>query len=457
VLGVEGLDGVVATSLLTSGSATLVASLIGIPLASMCSTMKSGYWKSILRVGVRSLYGLPPVVVGVWVYILLSKDGVLADLDWLFTIQGMIFAQSVLVLPLIWGGVWRVFEDVNIKCEDAMKMTGGSSIQILFMRLSLAKRGVMNSIAIGFGRAIAEVGAVLMIGGNIAGQTRVMTTSIVLETSVGNLDSALTLGFILLIMTASIMLFITPFRDFGSMKEIIPEKGSYPKASSFDYAKISGVSYSIDDVVILKEIDLELKGGEVVVILGESGSGKTSLLRAIAGLVEVNGSREGVPSPGPGGCQMVFQESAPLTSFVYKEVGLVNKLHSVGEFTGPLLDSIKMVEKIGAPISSLSGGELQRVMVARAISFSPSLLLLDEFTANLDGGSIIELEKMVERVKGEGGCIVISTHNVLQARRLADRVVVIHQGEIIAFGTIEELEMNDSDVVQSIITGMRSG
>ena len=116
-----------------------------------------------------------------------------------------------------------------------------------------------------------------------------------------------------------------------------------------------------------------------------------------------------------------------------------------------------MNNKIGAPISSLSGGELQRIMVARAISFSPSLLLLDEFTANLDGGSIIELENIVDRVKEEGGCIVVSTHNVLQAKRLADRVVVIHEGKIIAIGTIKELMKDENEIVHSIITGKRSG
>lgn len=451
------LGEVVATSLLTSGSATLVASLIGIPLASLCSSLNPSRVKTGLRIFVRSLYGLPPVVVGVWVYLLLSKQGVLADLDWLFTIQGMIMAQSVLVLPLIWGGVWRAFEDVNRVCSESLKMTGGSSKQILFRRLVLAKKGVLNSIAIGFGRAIAEVGAVLMIGGNIAGQTRVMTTSIVLETSIGNLDTALTLGFILLLLTTLVMLFITPLRDVAPPKNVNFEMSAFPVAKSFGSAELKNVDFVVNGEKILSDINVKLKGGQVLVILGESGSGKTSLLKTMAGLIEVDGERSGFPNPGLDGCQMVFQTSSSLTNYVYQEIGLANNLHSNGDFIASLADSIGMEKKLGSSMDSLSGGELQRVMVARSLAYTPSLWLLDEFTANLDGGSIEKLESLVSRVKSEGGCVVISTHNVIQARRVADEILVLHGGKIIAKGDFASVELIDDEIVKSIIAGQRSG
>jgi len=457
MLGEVGLDEVVMTSLLTSGSATIIASFFGILLASISSSLKPSRAKTGLRIFVRSLYGLPPVVVGVWIYLMLSKQGVLADLDWLFTIQGMVLAQSVLVLPLIWGGVWSAFEEVNRTCSDGLKMTGGNSKQILLQRISLAKRGVLNSIAIGFGRAIAEVGAVLMVGGNIAGQTRVMTTSIVLETSIGNLDTALTLGFILLLITTSVMLFITPLRDVSRPKKVHFEKGDLPIAKKFSGAEMRGVNFSVNGKDILKDVDVEVKGGEILVLLGESGSGKTTLLKSMAGLLEVNGEVVGFPDPGLNGCQMVFQSSAPLTNYVFREIGLADHFHSTGNFIGSLAKEIGMEGNIGAAMDSVSGGEMQRVMVARSLAYSPSLLLLDEFTANLDGNSIERLESLVAKVRNEGAGVVISTHNVLQARRIADRVLIIHDGKIIASGGFEELDSIDDEMIQSIIVGRKSG
>ena len=191
---------VVARTLVTSGSATILAGIVAIGLAIILANSE---WrgKPLLRGVTQALYGLPPVVVGVVVYIALSKDGVLGSLNWLFTIQGMIVAQTILIFPLILGISWTALERVSSEKRDVLRVMNATTKQRILLEIYCARRGITNAVLLGFGRAIAEVGAVLMIGGNIAGKTRVLTTSVVLETSVGRLDVALQLGLILLIIS----------------------------------------------------------------------------------------------------------------------------------------------------------------------------------------------------------------------------------------------------------------
>ncbi|MDP6234010.1 MAG: ABC transporter permease, partial [Candidatus Poseidoniaceae archaeon] len=152
---------IVATTLITSGSATLLASLIGIPLGARCAR-RGGL--NGLRVVVRTLYGLPPVVVGVLVYLMLSNRGPLASLDLLFTVPAMVLAQTLLVLPLVWGGTWSAFDAITRDHREALDLLGLDARRRLRIEVGLVWRGVLNGVALGFGRAIAEVGSVLMVG-----------------------------------------------------------------------------------------------------------------------------------------------------------------------------------------------------------------------------------------------------------------------------------------------------
>ena len=158
-----------------------------------------------LKTLITALYGLPPVVVGVFVYSLFSKSGALGSLDLLFTVEAMIFAQTCLILPLVWGGSWTAFEGVGKTSSDTLATLGINERQRLFLEIRLASNGVYHAVVIAFGRAIAEVGAVIMVGGNIAGKTRVMTTSIVLETSKGNMEQAGVLGLLLLALSLALV------------------------------------------------------------------------------------------------------------------------------------------------------------------------------------------------------------------------------------------------------------
>lgn len=188
---------IVGLTLLVSGSAVLLAGLIGVPL---------GAWLGLRRfAGQRWLtafvytgMGFPPVVVGLFVYLLLSRQGPLGQLELLFTPAAMIVAQTILALPLVLGVTMSAVEAVDDGLRLQLRSLGASPRQLLGTILSEARGGVLLGLVAGFGAAISEVGAVMLVGGNIFGRTRVLTTAIILETRQGNFEVALALGLILL-------------------------------------------------------------------------------------------------------------------------------------------------------------------------------------------------------------------------------------------------------------------
>jgi tungstate transport system permease protein len=188
---------VVGLSLQVSITAVLIATLIGLPLGATIAVERFR-GRQMLIVLLNALMGLPPVVVGLLVYLLLSRAGPLGSLGILFTPQAMIIAQTVLIAPIIAAlsrqtieDAWREYEE-QLRSLGARRLTAGMTL-IWDTRFSL-----LTIVLAGFGRAVAEVGAVMIVGGNIDGITRVMTTAIALETSKGDLPLALGLGIVLL-------------------------------------------------------------------------------------------------------------------------------------------------------------------------------------------------------------------------------------------------------------------
>jgi tungstate transport system permease protein len=198
---VSSLDAAVMSivwlSLKVSGAAALIGALIALPLAAWVVQTRSILREPIVILLNASL-GLPPVIVGLVVYLLLSRTGPMGALGWLFTPTGMIFAQVILVTPIIAALARQVLEDAQHEYQDlfaSLALTRWQSLQTLLFETRFS---LLVLLLAGFGRAIAEVGAVMMVGGNIAGHTRVMTTAIALETSKGELALALALGVVLI-------------------------------------------------------------------------------------------------------------------------------------------------------------------------------------------------------------------------------------------------------------------
>ena len=414
---------VVVRTVVTSGTATLIATFFALGFALLLANTD---WrgKEVLRVIVQALYGLPPVVVGVMVYLALSKDGLLSDLNWLFTIEGMIFAQTLLIFPLILGVAWGALERVSEDKRDVFRVMNVKKGRRIMLEMYCARRGIVNAILLGFGRAIAEVGAVLMVGGNIAGKTRVLTTSVVLETSIGEMDTALQLGGVLLVLSLLVALSIqllqrVHFFGHGKFGDDNRDVGPF---DDFDL-NLENLNVEKDGNKILNSYSINLKQGEIIALMGESGSGKSTLLRRICGL---EGDDLGIGHD----VAYVAQQPTLVMDTVAMELQLPIMVHNHLPDAGKELAVIcGLEEKERQRTDTLSGGEKQRLAFLRALAMNRKILILDEFTSELDGLSVEKIENEVLKFKQRGGCVLFATHNVLQAQRLATRTIFIHQGQ----------------------------
>jgi tungstate transport system permease protein len=191
------LLGIVRLSLLISLCAVLLAALVGVPFGAMVALTRFR-GREALIVALNALMGLPPVVVGLLVYLLLSRAGPLGSWGLLFTPQAMMIAQAILILPIIAALTRQTIEDVWVEYRDELAAMDVRPIRRILAVVWDARFSLVTALLAGFGRAAAEVGAVMIVGGNIEGFTRTMTTSIALETSKGDLPLALALGLVLI-------------------------------------------------------------------------------------------------------------------------------------------------------------------------------------------------------------------------------------------------------------------
>ena len=194
---------IVGLSLRVSVSAVLAAALIGLPLGAALAVARFP-GRGVALVALNSLMGLPPVVVGLLIYLALSRAGPLGPLGLLYTPWAMILAQMVLVVPIIAAVTRQTVEDLKDEYEEQLRVLGVGASGMVATLLWDARFSLLTALLAGFGRAIAEVGAVIIVGGNIDHVTRVMTTAIALETSKGDLALALGLGLILLALAIGV-------------------------------------------------------------------------------------------------------------------------------------------------------------------------------------------------------------------------------------------------------------
>ena len=194
---------IVGLSLRVTLMAVLLAAIIGLPLGALLGLTRFP-GRSAVIVVVNALMGLPPVVAGLVIFLLLSRSGPLGGMGWLFTPTAMIIAQTVLVLPIVIALTRQVVEDLWAEYREHLSSLGQTGLRAVPTLLWDARFSLATALLAGFGRASAEVGAVLIVGGNIEGFTRVMTTAIALETSKGDLALALGLGITLLALTLCI-------------------------------------------------------------------------------------------------------------------------------------------------------------------------------------------------------------------------------------------------------------
>jgi tungstate transport system permease protein len=208
---------IILLSIRVSGTALLVATCLGLPIGALLALRRvplRGVILSLLSTGM----GLPPVVVGLFFYLLLSRSGPFGVLELLYSPTAMIIVQTVLAFPIVAALSHAAIAKVNPVIRQAAVTLGATPMQEVITVVREARYGIMAGVMAGLGRVMAEVGGILIVGGNIAGYTRVITTTIVLETSMGDFELAIALGIILLFIAFSVNVGLRFFQRLGGVR-----------------------------------------------------------------------------------------------------------------------------------------------------------------------------------------------------------------------------------------------
>ncbi len=458
----DTLWGIVGLSLRVSLTACAVGAVVGLGL---------GSWLAVARFrglgvvvwGLNTMLALPSVVVGLLVYLLLSRAGPLGSWGILFTPSAMVVAQSILVVPLIAALSRRLVLDAMAEGGEQLQSLGAGRLASAGLMLLHERLAVLTIGLTAFGRAVSEVGAVMIVGGNIDGVTRVMTTAIALETSKGDLPLALALGAVLLgvvgvvngliglvqaraarvaevagapaplLAAAPVALSSTPSADRAP---VVPPVSPQPPPQPL--VRLHDVGVQFGATTALQGVRLTLQRGQSLALVGANGSGKTTLLRVLHGLVTPGGQVERLALQ-PEGRQpvaaMLFQRPFLLNLTVRQNVLLGLKLRRVPRTEREArclqaLQRVGLAHRADSAARALSGGQQQRLALARAWALLPDVLLLDEPTASLDPSAKREVEALIGAVAASGVTLVMSTHNLGQVKRLAQRVLFLEAGEV---------------------------
>jgi tungstate transport system permease protein len=198
---------ITARSLSISLTSVLIASLIDIPIGGIIQFHNFRGKRALINL-IQTFYSLPTVTVGLLVFLLLSRAGPLGSFDLLFSPGGMIIGQTILITPIMIGLTISALGSVNVQIRETAISLGATDLQVIFTIMKEAKAAVIAAVLLGFGRALSEVGVAMMIGGNIRGYTRVLTTAISLETSMGDLELSMALGIILISISLAVNLLL---------------------------------------------------------------------------------------------------------------------------------------------------------------------------------------------------------------------------------------------------------
>ena len=440
---------IVLLSLQVSLLAVVFATLAGVPLGAYLGLKPPERTRFVSKL-LYTLMGLPPVVAGLVIYLLISRMGPLGVLGLLYTPTAMIMAQFALAVPIIAALTMIGIRSRGKEVQETARTLGADRILIAWTVVRESRFAIFGAVVTGLGRVIAEVGAVMIVGGNIEGHTRVMTTAIVLETGKGNFELALGLGLILLLISFAINSLLYYFREAKSLpgKEIILEVKNLSKVYEKEVLHID---------------QLSIRKGRIYGIIGPSGAGKSTLLRLVNMLEPPTGGEvyfQGRPiSINVNGradvarreMTLVFQKPLLFGTSVEENVAFGLKARrfareEIRERVDILLGKVGLREFARRHAATLSGGEAQRVALARAVAFEPALLLLDEPTANLDPSNVELIERLIMDLNRETAMtIIMVTHNIFQARRIAQEVIFMHEGRIIEAGETEKVFTSPED------------
>ncbi|MBA3558341.1 MAG: ABC transporter permease [Gemmatimonadaceae bacterium] len=206
------LYGIIGRTLLISSAATLCSIVVGVPLGYAVARGRFA-GRTFLLSAVNTGMGMPPVVVGLVVWLLLARSGPLGGLELIYTKRAMVLAQFIISLPLVVGFTAASIQALPAQLPDLLAMLGASRLRVLWLISREARLGLLAAVMAGFGAIVSEVGASMMVGGNLQGSTRVLTTAIVTTTSRGEVPLALALGLILLTLSFAVNILLTTLQQ----------------------------------------------------------------------------------------------------------------------------------------------------------------------------------------------------------------------------------------------------
>jgi tungstate transport system permease protein len=211
--------GIILLTLIVNASATVIGSVIGIPAGVALAEFKFKGKRPVLVV-VHALMGLPPVVLGVFFVLLFARSGPFGFLNLLYTVPSLIIVQVVLAAPIVAGFTYASLEDVDPRIGMQARSLGATRCQSVFVKLREARAGLVAAIIAGFGGVVSEVGAIMLVGGNLRGQTQMLTTYTVQEMRKGNADKALAAGLVLILIAIIVNIFLTRVQAEKGRREV---------------------------------------------------------------------------------------------------------------------------------------------------------------------------------------------------------------------------------------------